>query len=149
MTSETQNIVEQLQGLIDVGRVSLEAISLMTGIEIESLQAFVDSDGSRAQVELVQAETPLLPGDAGRLATLIAQLTEGLQIDDDERVQGILETLVAACGLTSSNAAKLLQVDEGLLDRALIDIGSVPVETRYALGVRGSYLIGAVNQARR
>ncbi len=149
MPSETQNIVEQLQGLIDAGRVSLEAISLMTGIEIESLQAFVDSDGSRAQVELVQAETPLLPGDTGRLATLIAQLTEGLQIDDDERVQGILETLVAACGLTAGNLARLLGVDESIVSSALDDISSIPAAVRYTLGVRGSYLIGAVNQARR
>lgn len=149
MTSETQNVVEQLQGLIDDGHVSLEAVARMTGIEIESLQAFLASDGSRAQVEIVQAETPLVAGDGGRLSTLVAQLTAGMQIEDDERVQGILETLVIAFGLTTGNLAKLMHVDEDVLGSALTDIGSVPAVVKYSLGVRGSYLIGAINQARR
>jgi len=149
MTSETPHLVEELRAMIDDRRISLEAVHRITGIEIESLQSFLDEDGSTACMDLLLAETPLMPGDAGRLSTLIAQLTVGLQIDDDERVKSILESLVAVCGLTAGNLARLLDVDESTVNSALDDISTVPAVIRYRLGVRGSYLINAANQARR
>lgn len=149
MSSETPHLVEELRAMIDDGRISLEAVHRITGIEIESLQSFLDEDGSTAGMDLLLAETPLMPGDAGRLSTLIGQLTVGLQIDDDERVKSILESLVAICGLTAGNLARLLDVDESTVNSALDDISTVPAVIRYRLGVRGSYLINAANQARR
>lgn len=149
MTSRPQDIAAEIRKMIDDGRLSLDAVERMTGIEHQSLVSFLEDDHSAASTELLQAETPLMAGDSGRLATLVAQLTEGLQIDDDARVKGILESLVAACGLTPDNLAKLLGVDERTVTSALDDIASMSIEARYVLGIRGSYLIGAINQARR
>lgn len=149
MSAETQHIVKELRAMVYDERISLDAVHRITGIEIESLLPFLGDDGSQARQDLLLAETPLMAGDGGRLATLVAQLTEGLQIDDDERVHGILESLVAACGLTTGNLARLLEVDESIVNSALDDISSIPAAMRYTLGVRGSYLISAINQARR
>lgn len=58
-------------------------------------------------------------------------------------------SLASVCGLATGNLAKLLMVDERMVRSALDDIGSVPAVIRYRLGVRGSYLLNAANQARR
>lgn len=68
---------------------------------------------------------------------------------DRELLKGILEGLTIECHLTLANIAQLTELDADDLERALRDPRTVPVEKKYELAVKGSYLINAVNQARR
>jgi hypothetical protein len=50
--------------------------------------------------------------------------------------------------LTLENIASLAQVDPGIRRTLLEDPAAVPLETRYKIGTRCSYLLGGIAQAR-
>ncbi len=77
----------------------------------------------------------------GRLSILTAQLADGVQIGDDERLKGSLESLTIECHLTLENIAGLTGFDVHDLELALQDLQAVPADTKYALAIKSSYLI--------
>ena len=131
MSTEAQNPVAELRELIADGSISVDALLAITGIPADNLLS-----------------QPLSADERTRLATLAAQLTEGLRIGADERLTGILESLTVECRLTPQNIAQLTGIDTGAIETALRDPHTVPIQTRYELALAGSYLINAVNQAR-
>ncbi|SIR79440.1 hypothetical protein SAMN05880568_1505 [Microbacterium sp. RURRCA19A] len=80
---------------------------------------------------------------------LSAQLTYGLDIDDDERLLGILQSLTVECHLSLENVARLTGLDLDDLILASRDPQKLSSDTRYAIALRASYLINAANQSRR
>ncbi|MFB2597414.1 HTH domain-containing protein [Herbiconiux sp. P17] len=137
-----------LRRLIVEGQISDDALQTITGIRSEKIRAFLDEATPPASG--MTAEPQALTNDEStRLSVLAVQLTEGLTIGDDERLTAIVESLTIECHLTLRNIAQLTGLDVGDLERVLRDPRSVPIEKKYELAVRGSYLINAVNQARR
>ena len=82
------------------------------------------------------------------LSVLAGYLTEGLRIGDDERLKAIFESLTIECRLTLGNIAQLTGLDVEDLENAVRDPRTVPIEKKYELAIKGSYLINAVNRAR-
>lgn len=72
-----------------------------------------------------------------------------MQIGDDERLKGILESLTIECHLTLKNIAALTGIDVDDLKLALQDPESVSVDKKDSLAMSSSYLLNAINQARR
>lgn len=97
----------------------------------------------------MRAEPLALSNDeSARLSTLAAHLTDGLRIDDDDRLRAKFESLTIECRLTPRNIAQLTGLDIDDLESALRDPRTVPIEKKYELAIKGSYLINAVNRAR-
>jgi hypothetical protein len=147
MTSETVNTADELRRIIAEVRISDEALQAMTGIQPEKLRFFLDEAKPGMTVLTTESE-PLSRDESARLSILAAQLTEGLRIGDDERLKAIFESLTIECHLTPRNIAQLTGLDVDALERALRDPRTVPVEKKYELAIKGSYLINAVNRAR-
>ena len=146
MTAQAGDPGEWLRQLIADGRASLDALSRMTGIEPDRLRAFIED----ARPPGMSRTPPLLSSDeSARVSTLAAYLSEGMQIDDDERLKAIFESLTSECGLTLHNLAQLTGVEVDAVDVVLGDPASLPPATKYALAVRGSHILNAANQARR
>lgn len=94
-------------------------------------------------------EPRLSPEEATRVSIFTAQLAYGLDIDDDERLQGILESLAVECRLSLENISGLTGLDIHDLRVARVEPRNLPSATKYAIALRTSYLVNAVNQARR
>ena len=124
--------LEELTGLIASGHLSEDALQAMSRIPADELNAVLNG-------------TAEVPSKVGLLA---AYLADGLPIANDERLTAIFETLTLECRLTPQNLAGLTGIDEDVIERFLRDPQSVSNEDKYALAVKGSYLINAVNQAR-
>ncbi|WP_213815580.1 HTH domain-containing protein [Glaciihabitans sp. dw_435] len=146
MTSEANNPANDLQRLIAEGHISEDALQTITAIPAEKLQSFFDT--STGTAGLVAKPQTLSTDEILRLSILAAHLTDGLQIEDDARLAAILESLTIECHLTLAHIAQLTHVDIGDIENALENPQTVPAETKYAIAIRGSYLINAVNQAR-
>ena len=143
----TANPADQLRGVIAVGGISEEALHAMTGIAPETLGHFLNAGA--AETRGISANPPALTADEGfRVSVLAGLLVDGMQIDDDERLKGILESLTIECRLTPGNIAQLTGVGVQHVELALDDPHAVPLDKRYALATKGSFLITAVNQAR-
>jgi hypothetical protein len=147
MTSEAYNTVDELRRIIAEGHISEDALQSITGIEPEKLRSFLD-EAKPGAAGLTREPQALSNDESTRLSTLAAQLTEGLRIGDDERLRAIFESLTIECRLTVQNIAQLAGLDVDDLESTLRDPRTVPIEKKYALAIRGSYLINAVNQAR-
>ena len=147
MTSEAHNTVDELRRIIAEGRITEEALQSITGIQPERLRFFLD-EAKPGMTGLSREPEALSNDESARLSILTAHLTEGLRIGDDERLRAIYESLTGECRLTLQNIAQLtgLVVDD--LESALRDPRTIPIEKKYALAIRGSYLINAVDQAR-
>ena len=146
MTIEAHIPSEDLQAVIAAGGLSEDALQAITRISAESMARFLRGDVSNSQPG---AWPPLLTREESRrVALLSAHLSEGLSIDDNERLQGILESLTIECHLTTENIAQLVDVDVENVERALLDPSAVPLDARYRLALRTSYIVNAVNQAR-
>ena len=148
MTTQGQSVAAQLRQLIAEEQISENALHSITRIEPGRLAAFLANDASNS-VGLTVDEQSLSREANTRVSILAAQLTYGLEIDDDERLQGILESLTVECGLTLHNLARLTGLDIDDLRIALDDPRVLPSETKYVLALRGSYLINAATQARQ
>ncbi|MFJ2551309.1 HTH domain-containing protein [Microbacterium sp. NPDC087591] len=147
MTMQGPDIAAELRQLIATEHISEDALHSLTQIQQGRLQVFLreDSPSSRG---LTVDEQPLSPEENGRIATLVAQLTFGLDIDDDERLRAIMETLTTVCSLTVHNIANLTRLDVADLQQCLKAPRSLPAEAKYAIALRTSYLISAATQAR-
>ncbi|QNE46145.1 hypothetical protein F1C58_03950 [Glaciihabitans sp. INWT7] len=147
MTVEAQNPAEELRRIISEGHISEDALQAMTGIRPEKLRTYVD-DAKPGMMALSASPQALSNDESGRLSILVAHLTEGMQIGDDERLMAIFESLTIECHLTLQNIAQLTGLDIEDLKGALHDPRTVPIKKKYELAIRGSYLINAVNRAR-
>jgi predicted DsbA family dithiol-disulfide isomerase len=140
---------DELRRIIADGRISEEALQAITGIQPEKLQSSLNEAGAKHGMMAFTTEPQALSNDEiARLSILAAQLTEGLRIGDDERLKAIFESLTIQCRLTLGNIAQLTGLDVDDLQSALRDPRTLPLEKKYELAVKGSYLIGAVNRAR-
>ncbi|MGO1316798.1 MAG: HTH domain-containing protein [Cellulomonadaceae bacterium] len=147
MTSQAHNTTDELRQIIAQGRISEDALHAITGIGREKLRPLL----YEAQPEVTGLTTQpqaLSDEESVRLSVLAAQLTDGLQIDDDERLKAIFESLTVECGLTLQNIAEFIGLDAGDVESALGAPQSIPADTKYQLAIRGSYLINAANRAR-
>jgi hypothetical protein len=147
VTSHTYNPADEVQRLIAEGRISEDAITAVTGIPPEKLKAFFAESGS--EVGRLSTTPPALSFDEStRLTILSSQLTDLILFDnDDERLMGLLESLTVVCRLTLENISRLTGVGIEDLQQALDDPRALPVEKKYELAMRGSYLVNAVNAA--
>jgi hypothetical protein len=147
MTSETYNPADELRRILAKGGISEEALQAITGIQPEKLRFFIDE--AKPGMTAFTSEPPALSDDEiGRLSILAGYLTEGMRIGDDERLKAIFESLTIECRLTFGNIAQLTGLDAEDLENAVRDPRTVPIEKKYELAIKGSYLIGAVNRAR-
>lgn len=139
--------VDELRRIIAEGSVSEDALQAITGIQPEKLRSFLN-DAKRGMSGFTAEPQALSNNESARLSILAAHLTEGLRIGDDERLKAIFETLAIECRLTPQNIAQLTALGLGDLESVLRDPRTVPIERKYELAIRGSYLINAVNRAR-
>ncbi len=139
MTTQGFNTADELRRVIAEGHISEFALEAITGIPREKLQTFLDE--TKPGTSGLTTTTQALSGDEGaRLSILASQIIQGLEIDDDERLKAILEGLTIQFRLTLENIALLTRASLDDLEIALRDPGAVPAETKYALGLRLSYL---------
>lgn len=144
MTTDSFNTSEEVSRLLAEGQVSEEALRAITGIASESLRSFMSE-----RAGALTAEPQALSGEEGeRLSVLAAQLTQGMQVDNDQRLRAIYESLTMECRLTRRNIAALTGIAIEDLDIVLSDPRALSFEKRYDLAVKGAYLINAVNRAR-
>ncbi|MCS5718787.1 hypothetical protein N1027_11645 [Herbiconiux sp. CPCC 205763] len=137
----------ELGRMIADGHLSEEALQAITGLEPEKIRAFLDE--TKPVQTGMSAEPQVLSGDESmRLSGLAVQLAEGLPIGDDERLKATLESLTVECRLTLQHISGLTGLDVGDVERALRDPRTVPLEKKYELASKASYLINAVNRAR-
>lgn len=147
MTSQAINIVDELRRIIAEGLISEEALQTITGISGEALASFLSSPSGEAG--LSTSPSAYSEDESARLCGLVGQLTAGLQIDDDVRLEAIIETLTVQHRLTLQNIALLTQIELDDVESFLSAPSSVPPEKKYALGLRALYLINAVANAAR
>lgn len=146
MTSQTFNTADELRRIIAEGRISDEALQAITGISGTALTSFLSATPP-GEPGLTTTPSRLSSYESARLSTLAAQLTEGFKIDDDVRLRGIVETLIAQCHLTQQNIALLTGIALDELNKFLLDPQTISLESKYELAIRVSYLINAVANA--
>ena len=147
MMSETRNPADELRHIIAEGQISEEALQVITNMRPEKLRYFVDETKS-GMTGLATEPLALSNDESARLSILVAHLTEGLRIGSDDRLKAIFETLIIECRLTPRNIAQLTGLNAEDVESALRDPRIVPIERKYELAIKGSYLINAVNRAR-
>lgn len=147
MTTEAHDPSEELRRLMVEGSISEVALQAITGIQSEKLRFFLEN---RMPVMTRFTTDPLALSDdeAMRLSILSGQLTEGMRIGGDERLKAIFESLTIECRLTPQALALLMGLDVDDVESVLRDPRTVPIQKKYELALKGSYLINAVNQAR-
>ena len=148
MTTQAFDPMAALRRLLEAGALSEEALQAVTGIQPERLRAFLDEHAG-APIGLTARPQVLSDDEIARLSVFPVLLTEGLAVDDDERLVAIYETLTIEFHLTTLNIARLIGLDPDDVEAALSDPRSVSSETRYRLAIAGGYLLNAVNLARR
>lgn len=141
--TQAQDVAADIRQLIADGRLSEDGLHALTQIDRRKLQAFIRDD---------TATTPeggaLSSEESSRVSILAAQLVHGLDIDDDERLAAIIESLTDDAKLTLESVSLLTNVSVKDLTTALADPGSLPEATKYRLALRSSYLINVCNQVR-
>lgn len=147
MTSGTNEIADSLQRLVAESAVTEDALQAMTGIPVPQLRSFLANSG--LGMTLSTAPQNLSPDESSRISTLEAQLTEGMRIGDDDRLKAILGSLTIECHLTPANIALLSGLDVEVLEQILDHPSRVLLDERYKVAIRCSYLLNAVNRARR
>ncbi|TQJ31486.1 HTH domain-containing protein [Microbacterium sp. SLBN-146] len=145
--TQSQKVAKELNRLLASGHISLQALTAITRIDSDRLTALLHEE-HHGTVNVASDAPPLTDAESTRVSVLTALLTHVAEIDDDERLRGILESLTAECRLTLENIAQLTRVDLDDLKRAVNDPGSVSPATKYTIALRCSYLINAANLAR-
>lgn len=146
MSSNSLNVPGELNLLIADGIVTERAIQAMTQIDLERLHAAISAEHGGV---LVSPQEPGLTDDeSARLSLLAAQLTAGLQIEDDDRLKAIIESLNAEIHLSTHNIAELIHVPVEDVERVLQDPQSVPADVKLPIAIRCSYLMSTITQAR-
>ena len=146
MTSETFNTAHQLRRLVEEGGISLDALEAITGIPSNTLAPLLEHAGRDAP-GLSLTATELSADEDIRLSILASQLSEGFRDDDDFRITAMIEALMTQCRLTAQNIALLTGLELSSIERFASDPAAVPVQTKYQLAVRISYLVNAANAA--
>ncbi|WP_214467097.1 HTH domain-containing protein [Microbacterium flavescens] len=146
MTTHGQEIVGELRRLLEDEQITEGALHAMTRIEPGKLAALLSDPSSTSGLRV--DEQALSADENARVSILVSQLAYGLEIDDDERLQGILVALISDCGLSLQNVSRLTGVGIQELSLTMDNPVAVPLETKYTLALRASYLINAVSQAR-
>ncbi|MFE1664548.1 HTH domain-containing protein [Microbacterium sp. P02] len=147
MTSHQHGPADDLRRPIADGRISEAALQAITRIDQGRLRSFLN--GTTPHGPGLSAEPGALSvEESSRVSILAAQLTHGLEIADDDRLRGMLESLTVECRLTIPNLVQLTGCDADDLRQALADPALVPTEQRYEVAVRSSYLINAINNVR-
>jgi hypothetical protein len=146
MTSQTFNTADELRRIIAEGRISDKALQAITGISGDVLATFLSTTPA-GEPGLSTSLASLSLDEELRVSGLVTQLTEGFQIDDDIRLRAIIESLTAQCHLTHQNIGLLTRIELDDLEKFMSDPKTVPVEKKYELAVRASYLINAVANA--
>jgi len=149
MTSENTDPLDELESLVRGGKVSLASIEAILDVPAGRLDALL-AEPSRGGMRLITEGPSPSVEDAARLSTLVGYLARGLdgRIGDDERLTAILETLTDVFHFTPENIALLAQVDPHTVRAFVDDPASVPVEARYRMGIRCSYLLSGIAQSR-
>lgn len=148
MNSTRHNPADELRRAIAEGRISEASLQVITSIESERLETFLD-EAHRSEAGL-STLTPILSGDESvRLSVLAGQLIQGMEIADDDRLRGILEGLTIEFKLTPQNIALLTHTNVEDVEACLTDPGAVSPEVKFPLAVRISYLNLAIANARR
>ncbi|MEN2739122.1 HTH domain-containing protein [Microbacterium sp. X-17] len=147
MGGTTFNTVAELRRIVAEGRVSQTALEAITGIAGERLGAVLE-ESNRDEVGMSAAVFPLSSDESIRLSGLAAQLTQGMEIGDDERLKAILEGLTIEFALTTHNIALLTATNLDDIEACLVDPAAVAPERKYRLAVRASYLSLAIANAR-
>lgn len=145
MTPSANPVAESLLRLIAAGAITEEALQAMTGIEPHRLRRFLDDAGVDG---LSSSPQSLSPDENARISTLEAQLTAGMEIEDDERLKAVLESLTIEYHLEPEHIARLSGLSTDDITHALDDPSSMPPETKYRAATRSSYLLNAVDRAR-
>jgi len=135
-----------LRRLLAEGAVSVDALTAITGIPAEALGRFV-TDPRDGGMSRAPDPTGLGPDATERLSDLVARLSVGMAVGDDERLRAILETLTISLRVPTTSIAELTGIAVGDIESALRDPRQVDAETRYALAVRASYLLHAAGDA--
>ncbi|GAA4151781.1 HTH domain-containing protein [Leifsonia shinshuensis] len=141
------NTVAELRRIVAQGRVSETALEAITGIAGERLGAVL-AESNRYEVGMSAAAFPLSSDESTRLSVLAAQLIQGMEIGDDERLKAILEGLTIEFKLTTLNLALLTGTNLDDIEACLVDPAAVAPERKYPLAVRASYLSLAIANAR-
>lgn len=147
MTANGSTDIDNLRRLVYTGRISQQVLVAATGIPAERLERLL-AGTPRETHGLVAAPALLSPDESMRLSLLTAKLIAGLPVNDDERLTGIVETLIEEFGLSLQQLSHLVEVDPEDIEGVLSDPAAVPSETKYHAGLRCSYLLYALAEAR-
>jgi|GEM_PF-1163031 len=152
MTSSTYNPVDRLQQLLREGKISRESVLAIMEASPEWLESYLAQTGSDAPGMTVGSSGYSWDSEddlrASRLTGFVGVLTHAFDIEEDERVHAIIETFPDMFQLSYENVAALTGLDARDIASFMSDPSSVSFETRYKLGVRCSYLLNAIGQAR-
>lgn len=148
MAAQMHNTADEMRRLLAEGAISEDALHRITGIAVDGLRRFLEEVPSGTP-RLLTTPQPLTDEETTRLSVLTPMLSNVHEIDDDERLRGILESLTRVCGVTPANIARLTGVAIDVVEAALDDPHGLPLSAKYTLALRGSYLINAANLARR
>lgn len=146
VTTQAHDPSDDLNAIIAAGGLSEDALQAITQIPAATMTRFLHEDVPSSKPGA--STSRLIAEESLRVSSLSAYLSTGLSIDDNARLRGILELLTAEAHLTPANIAQLVDVDVEHVKVALIDPTTVPIDARYRLALRSSYIIAAVNQAR-
>jgi hypothetical protein len=145
--SEMNDPADDLRRCIAGGYLSEDSLQAITNMPLGRVRYFLN-ETKPGMTELTLEPQMLSNDESARLSLLAAHLTEGLWIDDDDRLKAIFESLTIECRLTPRNIAKLTGLDANDVENALHDPRTVSIERKYELAIKGSYLINAANRAR-
>lgn len=148
MSSQSIDVVDELNRLVAEGVITERALQAMTRIDSEKLHTALAGEKHEPGT-LISADQQVLTSDESmRLSILAAQLTDGMTIGDDDRLKAIIESLNAEMHLSTHHIAQLTGVDAEDLESVLNNPRSVPIEVKYAIAIKGSYLMNTANLAR-
>ncbi|MFJ2368049.1 HTH domain-containing protein [Microbacterium sp. NPDC087665] len=141
------DVTDVLRRLVEDDVISLHALSALTRMREDALSSLLETPNGAAASRSSRAQ-PLSSDEVGRISLLTAQLTEGLRVDDDDRLRAMFDVLTEQLGLTHANIAALTRTDVHDLERFRATPATVPPQTKYELASRVSYLVHAAAQAR-
>lgn len=120
----------ELNRLVEQGFMSIETLAQIGKVEENDIKKFLAGEENMLSFE-----------ERGRLAHISAMLHEGMElIEDDERVQGIIDVLKDIYKIDNRAIAHYIDVDEQTLSNFMVNPDSISYEIRYKIGVRVSML---------
>jgi hypothetical protein len=132
--------------MVAEGRISEESLQAITGIRGDAIASLLGATHER-EPGLFAPPSAFSPDEIGRLSTLVDQLAEGLQVDDDVRLSAIIQTLTVQFRMTHQHIALLIGMDPNDLESILSNPNAAQPERKCALAIRASYLMNAIGNA--